>query len=279
MTDALSWIDPNTLVSGAMGVLTVGVLLGGAVLIAAGLWVSGILKRSRFTCFIWEARAGNYQVHVAKGDYMKGGKFEVIFGPFDKMVVPAPPNSAIRPGNQIHGFSYQRNDIAWNDGPSITINDETTDVSMSAKEFNAIMSKVEVDKKTGRKFIHIEGLPNKNIVWSDGDAVRVNSVSINSDPSLDPGMKIAVWQSIIEEFERYKEQNKWQQYIPMMGIAVAAIIIILPLMLGLGNVADKLNAAASAISANIKNQETIINYLNATTPAANSAPQYPRPPG
>lgn len=223
MSSAFSF-DVGSTLSGIMGIGTIIATLMIFIFAFAALYLSGILTPKKYTCLIVEPRSnGGAQVFQSRGRFTKNSKFEIFFGPFDKLEVQAPKVSQIGYGNQIWGFSRQRNDITWIDGNSIFFDDK----------------------------------------------------EIRAEPVIDPGMKITVLQTIKEEFERYKEKDKWQQYIPLISIVVAALIIILPVMLGLGQIADKLGVSASSIGAASESLRIAVEALGNQTTSTPIGPTYP----
>lgn len=222
MADLTNLVDLGGLASTLFPIVIIAMFLIAILLIGAVLYWGGMLKRYKYKVTIWEPRAdGSIKEVKGKGGYLKNGKFEVAFGFNDKMVVIAPQGACIRPDNTIHGYSKQRNDIAW---------------------------------------IH---------------KITVKEESILLEPLNDPGIKVTIVNGMKDEVQRYKETSKWKEYIPIAGLIAAAIIIMLPVMMGLGSVADKFGQASLSCGAS----EVHIVYANETIAAFPGIPAPTRPAG
>lgn len=218
LTNIVGGADVGSVVGGLFGIGTIVGIVLLVVLILGALVFFGVFKKRPYKIFVWEPRANDYEVTIGSGCFEKGGKFETAFSPFDKLISAAPSGRAIRPGNQIHGFSKQRNDITW----------------------------------------------------FEGDALKVNDTEIAAEPSLDPGMKVTVLNSMKDEFNRWQTQNNWIQALPWIAIVLACLIIIVPTMIGLGNVADSISKSAAA---NNHIGDAIMQFLNQTN--SSHAGSYP----
>lgn len=127
MADAISWMDPNNLGSAMSGLVGIGIIIFIFVALLFGvgvLYMSGLLKRRKYKIFLWEPRANNWEITQAKGENLPGGKeSELFYGPFQTQKVLAIPGNAVRPGNQVYGYSKDRTDIHWIDADAFTLND------------------------------------------------------------------------------------------------------------------------------------------------------------
>lgn len=119
-----------------------------------------------------------------------------------------------------------------------------------------------------------------DITWIPWNNIQFDDTQLRAEPAIDPGMKVMVSQTLKEEFERYKVQDKWKEYLPLMSIVVAALIIVLPIMLGLGQIADKLgNTASSMDAASTALRLAIETNTNVTQAASTISSNYPGIPG
>lgn len=229
MADLLTF-DYASAVSGLMGLGSILAIILIALLLAAALWYSGLLKsrKMRFTLFLNEPRAnGTFRTLIAKGDYLPkdNDKFEVYYGPFDVVINQlSPKGECIGPDNQIHGYCKQRSDITW-------------------------------------------------IPWNK---INLDATQLSLEPLLDPGIRITLLTLLKEAHHRFQEQDKWKQYLPLMSIVVAALIIVLPIMLGLGQIADKLGITAGAMNGASAALTQAVNALqNSSTTAIPVKPGFP----
>ena len=85
------------------------------------LWRSGYLVKRPYRLVIKVPRAnGTFKTLLAKGRYLKNGKFEIQYAWNNSIQVNPPDEGVVKEGNVIEGLSKTRSEIVW-------LEDETID--------------------------------------------------------------------------------------------------------------------------------------------------------
>lgn len=136
--------------SGVISFLMVGVILailGGIVFFA---WRNGVLAQRPYRVVMFSPRGKDYKVSLCSGRFLKNQQFELFYGVGDVVRVQPPPETAIREGNIVFGYSPARNTAHW--PPEIFIDDAQIRADPTASEAlrlaHANAVKEEVDRAT-----------------------------------------------------------------------------------------------------------------------------------
>lgn len=97
------------------GPIFVLMILGGLGVLVLFAYKTGILSRKPYKVIIRSPRSGGWKIHMAKGRFIKNGKFEVFYSLNDKVTTQAPDDKCILEGNILEGYSRSRDDIVWVD--------------------------------------------------------------------------------------------------------------------------------------------------------------------